>query len=133
MANVTLYNLMGGDEGMRRIADTFYDKVSNHPEIKDLFPKNLDVSKEKMAMYLTQFLGGPSLYSEKYGPPMMRRRHLAFPVTPEGNEAWLACMEDALKEHRVEEQHQNLIMNSLRQIGYRLINRSSESIGMRND
>jgi hemoglobin len=56
---------------------------------------------DKQYLFLTQFLGGPALFSERYGHPMMRARHLPFPVTPQRAAAWLSCMSRALAETNI--------------------------------
>ncbi len=58
---------------------------------------------EKQRLFLTQFLGGPPLYSQVHGPPAMRRRHLPFEITPIRAdpiraENWLKCMKEAFDE-----------------------------------
>ncbi len=53
---------------------------------------------EKQRLFLTQFTGEPPLYSEKYGRPMMRKRHLVHEVTPTRAKSWLLCMNEAFKE-----------------------------------
>jgi len=68
---------------------------------------------EKQYLFLTQFLGGPSLYSDEYGHPMMRARHLPFPITPERAEAWLGCMAAALAETSIPEPLQKLMIERL--------------------
>ena len=52
----------------------------------------------KQRMFLTQFLGGPPLYSEEFGPPAMRQRHLPFQITGKRAESWLRCMKEAFEE-----------------------------------
>ena len=97
----TLYELLGGEDAIRRIVEAFYPKVQAHPLIGPLFPDNILPVMEKQRLFLTQFFGGPMLYSDQYGHPMMRARHLPFEITPERAEAWLSCMREALKEVNV--------------------------------
>jgi hemoglobin len=72
--------------------------VQAHPLLKPIFPENIEPVMEKQTLFLTQFLGGPALYTDRYGHPMLRARHLPFPITPARAEAWLACMHEALDE-----------------------------------
>jgi hemoglobin len=58
----------------------------------------------KQRMFLTQFLGGPPLYSQEFGPPAMRHRHLPFEITPKRAECWLRCMGEAFEEVGLDKQ-----------------------------
>jgi len=94
----TLYEALGGETTIRRLVEAFYPRVYRDPDLRPLFPNGVDEIKEKQFMFLTQFTGGPALYSEKYGPPRMRYRHLAFEITPRRAAAWLRCMSGAMEE-----------------------------------
>lgn len=94
----TLYEAIGGEGTIRRLVEAFYPRVYRDPDLIPLFPDGVEEIKEKQFMFLTQFTGGPALYSERYGPPRMRERHLAFEITPRRAEAWLRCMKEAMDE-----------------------------------
>lgn len=94
--HLTPFEAIGGAEMLRRLVDAFYDRVSVHPGLRPLFPNDFIEIREKQYLFLTQFLGGPALYSAKYGPAMMRQRHLPFPINQQRAEEWLACMSDAM-------------------------------------
>ncbi|MHA7964568.1 globin domain-containing protein [Paenibacillus sp. CAU 1782] len=96
--NISLYEALGSEVGIRSIVECFYPKVQSHPLLGPLFPEDINPVKEKQYLFLSQFFGGPHLYSEQHGHPMMRARHMPFPITPERAEAWLSCMGEALKE-----------------------------------
>lgn len=98
METQTLYEQIGGAETIRAIVETFYPKVQAHPLLAPLFPKDIQPVMERQYWFLTQYLGGPPLYSEKRGHPMLRARHLPFPITEERAEAWLSCMNETLDE-----------------------------------
>ncbi|MGD8870530.1 MAG: group II truncated hemoglobin [Gemmatimonadota bacterium] len=99
---VTPFELIGGEEGVRRLVDRFYDVMDSAPEaegIRALHPESLDSSREKLFLFLTGWLGGPPLYMERIGPPMLRARHLPFPIGEPERDAWLWCMNRAIEEH----------------------------------
>jgi hemoglobin len=98
MEYTTLYEQMGGAETIRRIVDAFYPRVQADPELKELFPGDISAVMEKQYLFLTQFFGGPALYNEKHGHPMLRARHMPFPVDERRARAWLGCMKGALDE-----------------------------------
>lgn len=94
----TLYEQMGGAGTIRRLVEAFYPKVQNDPVIGPLFPPDITPVMEKQYMFLTQFFGGPALYNERHGHPMLRARHMPFPIGEKQAQAWLKCMAAALDE-----------------------------------
>lgn len=87
-----------GEETLHRLVDTFYGLVAQHPDLAPIFPNQFTEIARKQKQFLTQYLGGPSLYTEEHGHPMMRARHLPFPVTPTRAKAWLSCMAQAMDQ-----------------------------------
>src|SRR5687767_13058451 len=85
-----------GEENIRLLVDRFYDLVFNHEQIAHLFKTDKELIKEKQRLFLTQFLGGPPLYSDQYGHPKLRARHLPHTITEEDAVAWLSCMSQAI-------------------------------------
>ncbi len=101
----TPYEQMGGDKPVRQLVDRFYDLMDEKEDVKplrDLHAKSLRISREKLFLFLSGWLGGPQLYVEKYGHPMLRRRHLPFAIDASQRDQWLDCMNIALDE-QVEE------------------------------
>ncbi|SFI57926.1 globin domain-containing protein [Thermoflavimicrobium dichotomicum] len=94
----SLYEQIGGAKKVRELVEAFYARVQAHPLLKPIFPEDIQPVMEKQYLFLTQFLGGPPLYTEKHGHPMLRARHLPFPITPSRANAWLECMHQALDE-----------------------------------
>ncbi len=94
----TIYARMGGADAIARLVDAFYRRVQEHPTLSRLFPEDIQPVRDRQYAFLTQFFGGPDLYTRQYGPPMMRARHLPHPITPERREEWLSCMRSALDE-----------------------------------
>jgi hemoglobin len=87
-----------GEEKLHRLVDAFYSRVSKDPDLAPIFPSGFSEIARKQKQFLTQYLGGPPLYSFEHGHPMMRARHLPFEITPRRAKAWLACMADAMDE-----------------------------------
>jgi hemoglobin len=95
------YSLLGGDAGVRRLVDRFYDLMDEVPEyhgIRKLHLQDLAGSREKLYLFLSGWLGGPPLYVEKYGHPMLRARHLPYSIGVSERDAWLACMLQAMED-----------------------------------
>lgn len=119
---VTFFEAIGGGETIRKLVEAFYPKVYADPELAPLFEGDMVEIMAKQELFLTQFTGGPALYSEQHGPPMMRRRHLPFEITPRRAEAWLRCMEQALDEIELEGHPRRLLFEKLAQVAMHMVN-----------
>jgi len=100
----TLYDLIGGEEGLRSLVTRFYDLMDSAPEaahIRVLHPASLAGSREKLFMFLSGWSGGPALYIERYGHPRLRQRHAPFSIGMVERDEWLWCMEHALDESAI--------------------------------
>jgi hemoglobin len=118
----TLYEWIGGAAAIRRLVEAFYPKVQANPVIGPLFPEDITPVKEKQYLFLTQFFGGPPLYTQQYGHPMMRARHLPFPITREKADEWLGCMKEALAEIGLEPEKQAVVLERLKGPAYHFVN-----------
>lgn len=101
----TPYELLGGETGVRRLVDRFYDLMDTLPEaagIRALHAKDLSGARDKLFKFLSGWLGGPPLYMEEYGHPKLRARHLPFPIGAAERDAWMLCMGRALDESPLE-------------------------------
>jgi hemoglobin len=100
-ATVTPYEALGGEAGVRRLVQRFYELMDTLPEaygIRKLHPQDLSGSEEKLFMYLSGYLGGPQLFVEKFGHPMLRARHMPFAISKGEAEQWMMCMRMAMDE-----------------------------------
>ncbi|MDB5083657.1 MAG: globin [Bacilli bacterium] len=122
----TLYDWVGGDEMITSIVNHFYPKVMTHPDLAPIFPEDITETMKKQRMFLTQFLGGPPLYSEVYGHPMLRARHLPFEVTPKRAQAWLACMQEAMDEAGLTGDARDVFYGRLRDTAAHMVNTPDE-------
>jgi len=98
---VSLYVAIGGEPVVRALVDRFYQLMDTLPEAKacrDIHPPSLDGSAEKLFLYLTGWLGGPPLYTDRFGHPMLRRRHFGAPIGEAERDGWLLCFNRALDE-----------------------------------
>lgn len=118
----TPYHELGGAETIERLVEAFYSKVIQDPDLSPLFPEGIEEIKKKQSLFLTQFLGGPTAYSDIYGPPAMRARHLRFEVTPQRAKAWLNCMEAAMEEVNIEPNLRETIFIRLTQVAFQMVN-----------
>jgi len=98
------YERMGGHDTFVRLVAAFYRGVASDEPLRALYPdEDLGPAEERLRMFLEQYFGGPSTYSETRGHPRLRMRHADFAVTPTQRDRWLthmlaACDEVALPE-----------------------------------
>ena len=97
----SLYELLGGELGVRSLVERFYDLMDSSPEaerIRGFHAKSLKQSREKLFLFLSGWSGGPQLYVERFGHPRLRMRHMPFPIGSVERDQWLWCMNTALDE-----------------------------------
>ncbi|MCG7410420.1 globin [Paenibacillus sp. ACRRX] len=121
----TIYEAIGGEQTVRRMVEAFYPRVQAEPLLAPLFPEDITPVMEKQFMFLTQFFGGPALFSDAYGHPMMRARHMPFPITPERAEAWLNCMRQAMQDIEMEPEIREVVIQRLSGPAHHFVNQPS--------
>lgn len=102
----TFFELLGGVEQVRDLVERFYDVMDTEPRVAGLramHAADLTQAREKLFMFLTGWTGGPQLYIERYGHPMLRARHLPFAIGESERDQWMFCMIRAMKEIGIEE------------------------------
>jgi hemoglobin len=102
----TAYELIGGEEGVRRLVDRFYDLMDELQELKglrEMHAKSLKVSREKLFLFLSGWLGGPDLYVRQYGHPRLKARHMPFSIGVAERDQWMHCMNQAMQDIGIEE------------------------------
>jgi hemoglobin len=93
----TFYAAVGGEDTFRRLVDAFYTGVAEDPVLRPLYPEeDLGPAADRLRMFLIQYWGGPSTYSQQRGHPRLRMRHAPFPIGAEARDAWLRNMRRAL-------------------------------------
>ncbi len=119
MEQQSAYEALGGEDGVRRLVDRFYELMDTLPQaraIRALHPGDLRSSRDKLFKFLSGWLGGPPLYIEEYGHPRLRARHLPFPIGEEERDAWLLCMAQALAETAIDPSLNDHLFRALSQL-----------------
>ena len=122
----TPYDLLGGEAGIRRLVDRFYDLMDSAPEaatIRKLHAASLKASREKLRLFLTGWTGGPQLYVEKFGHPKLRMRHFPFAISSRERDEWLWCMDRALAEQEMPDEVRSHLRERLRALADHMRNR----------
>jgi len=124
-----LYELLGGEKGVRSLVDRFYDLMDSAPEaqnIRSLHAKSLKQSREKLFMFLSGWSGGPQLYIQRFGHPRLRMRHMPFSIGAIERAEWLWCMNKALDESELDSRVVEYLKNHFAQASDLLRNRAED-------
>jgi hemoglobin len=95
----TFYDAIGGHRTIAQIVHRFYEGVATDEVLRPLYPEeDLAAAEERFTLFLEQYWGGPTTYSERRGHPRLRMRHAPFAVTPLAKEHWLTHFRAGLDE-----------------------------------
>lgn len=116
----TFFEMLGGTESgthnIRLLVETFYDIMDSDPKAKplrDMHQPDLTSAREKLFMFLTGWAGGPQLYIERYGHPMLRKRHMPFEIGESARDQWMYCMIKAMHQLAYDDDLMKKLANQL--------------------
>ncbi|WP_413612413.1 group II truncated hemoglobin [Bdellovibrio sp. HCB-110] len=112
----TPYELLGGESVLRNLVKRFYEIMDTLPETKslrDMHPQDLQGSEDKLFMFMSGWLGGPNLFQEKFGHPMLRARHMPFKIGKPERDQWMICMVHACDDLKIEDPLRSELLHSL--------------------
>jgi hemoglobin len=124
----TFYEAVGGHETFRRLVQRFYEGVAEDPVLRPMYPgKTLRGAETRLRMFLEQYWGGPTTYSERRGHPRLRMRHAPFRIDEDARDRWLHHMRVALDELQLAPEHEERLWNYLVMAAHSLVNTFDES------
>ena len=101
----TAFEWIGGEAAIRALVDRFYDLMDLEPayaQLRALHPTPLDGSRDKLHWFLCGWMGGPQHYTERFGHPRLRARHMPYAIGVVERDQWMACMRQAMRETNVD-------------------------------
>ncbi len=122
---VTLYDLLGGEAELRKMTRRMYQLMATLPEAeaaRNVHPPDLAGSEQKFFEFMSGWLGGPPLFVEKHGPPMLRRRHFVAKIGEPEIKAWLTCFEGAMDETVTDERLREALREPIRRLAHHMRN-----------
>lgn len=125
VTEVSLYLRIGGEDGLRRLTRRMYQLMDELPEAaacRAIHPPDLSGSEQKLFEFLSGWLGGPPLFVERRGAPMLRRRHFIAEIGPAERDGWLVCFERALDETVENPALRELLREPTRRMAFHLQN-----------
>lgn len=111
-----------GEQNLKELVDNFYNHVMKDDSINHLFTTDMDLVKKKQLLFLTGFLGGPSIYVAEYGHPRMRLRHMPHAITEQSAISWLKNMRKAIWELNIDESLKIEIFNRFPKTAAHMVN-----------
>ena len=111
----TPFDIIGGEKILQVLVDRFYDLMDADPKwahLRSLHSHDLEQSKQKLAWFLSGWLGGPNHYVERFGHPRLRMRHMHVAIGLQARDEWLQCMGQAMKDVGITHDMQQRLMQS---------------------
>ena len=125
MTDKVPYELLGGEEGVRNLCNAMYDAIDTLPEaqiIRQMHEENLSEIRQKFFEYMSTWLGGPALYSEKHGSMCITDPHAPFAIGKKERDLWLLCMDTALDKVNASDEVREMIKKPLSNVADMLRN-----------
>ena len=94
---VTLYEAVGGEAYFTALVERFYAAVAEDDLLRPMYPRDLSGAEERLRLFLMQYWGGPTTYSDERGHPRLRMRHNPYRVDVAARDAWLRAMIEAVE------------------------------------
>ncbi len=99
MPQEALYDRLGQREGLTNLVDTYLKILQTEPSVAELYShyqRGLEHYRARMIEYLSGYLGGPALYLQNHGLPMLREQHQRMKIDAHMRDLWYHCMVLAL-------------------------------------
>jgi len=103
-AFATPFEWIGGEDRVKALVERFYDLMDLEPgyaALRTTHGSDLANARQRLFWFLCGWLGGPQHYTERFGHPMLRARHMPFHIGIKERDQWLACMDQAMGETAV--------------------------------
>lgn len=119
------YQAAGGEAGIQQLVSDFYRIMDTDPvakTIRNMHPKDISTSDDKLWRFLSGWLGGPNRYNETYGGISIPQAHATFPIGEAERDAWLHCMQQAVDLQPYAEDFKQYLMTQLAVPANRILN-----------
>ena len=128
MTQPTFYESIGGHETIKLIVDTFYEGVASDEALRPMYPEaDLGPAALRFTMFLEQYWGGPTTYSEQRGHPRLRMRHAPFHINPEARDHWLMHMRAAVDSLDLSPRDDAMLWEYLDRAAHAMVNTFDEA------
>lgn len=118
----SLYERVGGEQFFVSLIDRFYSAVAGDPVLRPLYPDDLSGPSRHLRLFLIQYWGGPTTYSDERGHPRLRMRHAPFVIGTLERDAWLRHMTAAVKAAELDEGDESELLSYFDMTARSLVN-----------
>jgi len=128
----TAFEALGGEAGVRALVDRFYDLMDLDPAyaaLRAVHAPSLDSARDKLTWYLCGWTGGPPRYTDRFGHPRLRARHLPYAIGVPERDQWLACMTQALQDCGVATPVRDALLGALKPLADWMRNQAEPCAG----
>jgi hemoglobin len=111
----TPFDWIGGETVVKALCDRFYDLMElepNYAALRSVHGTDLTQAREKLFWFLCGWLGGPSHYTDRFGHPRLRMRHMPFAIGIRERDQWLSCMDQAMRETEIDSELRERLKSS---------------------
>ena len=123
MTAPSFYEQIGGEPTFRKLVDAFYAGVAEDPILRPLYPEeDLGPASERFRLFLMQYWGGPTTYSDTRGHPRLRMRHAPFRISSVERDAWLARMQVAVDSIQLDPESREVLWSYLERAAQFMVN-----------
>ncbi len=123
MTEPTPYDAFGGEEFFTALVRDFYVGIAGDPVLRPMYPEDdLAPAEERLRLFLMQYWGGPTTYSDERGHPRLRMRHAPYRVDPDARDRWLTHMRTALDARGLSPDLDAELWRYLFQAAYAMVN-----------
>jgi hemoglobin len=124
---ITFYEAVGGHDTFVRLVDRFYEGVAADPVLREMYPEeDLGPAAERLRMFLEQYWGGPTTYSDQRGHPRLRMRHNPYRVNPDARDRWLTHMRAAVNDLQLNPELERMLWDYLERAAFSMVNSMEE-------
>ncbi|MGZ4968431.1 MAG: group II truncated hemoglobin [Methylobacter sp.] len=123
---ITPYELIGGEAAILSLVERFYFYMDTLPEVSEIramHAADLSGASSKLFKFLSGWMGGPNLFIQEYGHPILRQRHFPFAINASARDQWMLCMNKALDEISMDADFRENLSQVLQQLATHMINR----------
>tara|TARA_R110002096_G_scaffold196966_9_gene380092 strand:- start:4541 stop:4966 length:426 start_codon:yes stop_codon:yes gene_type:complete len=121
----TMYDWIGGEQGLRKLVDRFYQVMDTEEQaktIRAMHKEDLSDIRNGLFEYLSGWLGGPPLFIMKHGSPCITKQHRPFVIDQQASDAWMFCMKKAMQDVEIEEKYREMLTPAFQRMCDTLIN-----------
>lgn len=123
MTEASFYERVGGEPFFRALCDDFFAQVPSNPLLSEMYPPSvIDGANERLRLFLIQYWGGPTTYSDQRGHPRLRARHLPFHIDEAARDAWMELMMNSVAKREMTPELHDELVTYLTQVAHFLVN-----------